>query len=100
MSPQDQSRPGLLKWLVTNPDTGETVLGQFPNPPLIAFLVSRGLAYIVPNDGLSQVLSAISSAALLWWAGLELFRGDAPWRRIMGGVVSLMALGSLYQAFF
>jgi hypothetical protein len=67
-----------------NPDTGELVVAQLPNPPLLAWLAGTALQLVVED---SPLLDAVTSLALIWWAILELVEGESPFRRVLGAVV-------------
>jgi hypothetical protein len=72
--------------------TGNIVIAQRPNLLLTLWLgcvIVRWLAQ--PTGAWSTVLTAVSAAALVIWAGDEVVRGVNPWRRALGAVV-LVAL--------
>jgi hypothetical protein len=72
----------------TNPETGRVVLAQPPNLPLAVFLAATGVRLLVAPDGTTgTVVTVIGTAALLVWAGLEIARGDSPFRRVLGAAV-------------
>jgi hypothetical protein len=71
-----------------NPDTGELVLWQTPNPPLIVFLVATAVRLLLhPHGNAGTATSVVSGIALAWWAVDEVARGDSLFRRILGAVV-------------
>lgn len=59
-----------------NPATGRIVVAQWPNAPLWAFLVATLLRWRV-----------VATVALVVWAVLEVWKGESPFRRVLGGVV-------------
>ena len=71
-----------------NPETGELVVAQLPNPPLLVWLGGSALQ-LVADD--SPLLEAVTALGLLWWAILELVEGQSPFRRVLGAVVLLSA---------
>ena len=71
-----------LRWLFET-RAGDIVMGQRPNPPLIAAVVLSLVGFVV------HLPIVVLLTALAWgvWAALELFAGVNPFRRIMGLVV-------------
>jgi hypothetical protein len=65
-----------------NPRSGELVVAQAPNPPLVAFAVAEALRRWRP----SAVTSALALGALAWWSYGEVTRGESPFRRVLGAV--------------
>ncbi len=75
-------------WLFVDRETGHYVLGQFPNPPIIIFVLARVLAWATDAAGTwGAVLYWVGTGALVWWAADELLRGVNPFRRMLGAVV-------------
>ena len=71
-----------------NPATGDVVVAQWPNVPLWVFLVAVMVRRLFhPHDALGTAVSVVGTVALLVWAGLEVVRGDSPFRRVLGAVV-------------
>ncbi len=71
-----------------NPETGELVLWQTPNPPLIVFLLATAVRLLLhPDGGVGTAVSVVAGLALAWWAVDEVARGDSLFRRILGAVV-------------
>ena len=76
-----------------NPATGEVVVAQWPNLPLWVFLAAAIVRRLFHPDGATgTVLSIVGTLALLIWAGLEVARGDSPFRRVLGAVVLVWTL--------
>ncbi len=74
-------------------ETGRYVLGQFPNPPIIIFVVARVLAWATGAVGTwGSILYWVGTGALAWWAADELLRGVNPFRRMLGAVVLAFAV--------
>ncbi len=74
-----------IDWLFRDRQTGEVVIGQFPNLPLWIFLATVVLRRVVPEDsGAFTVFRAVALGALAWWALDEVIRGVNPWRRFLG----------------
>ena len=75
-------------WLFRDRQTGEIVIGQRPNVPLIVFLVASIAKRILdPAGAPGTALTVVVVGSLLWWAGDEVLRGVNPFRRILGGIV-------------
>lgn len=66
---------------------GSIVLMQFPNVPLLGWMLTAFVAYIVPSSGFSDGFSGVSRGLLFVWAYLELTSGITYFRRILGGAV-------------
>lgn len=75
-------------------EKGRLVIWQMPNAPLIAWAVLTFLSLLV-NGKLADACYWLGSAALIIWAGLELFKGVNYFRRVLGLVVLIMALMSV-----
>src|SRR4051812_35489027 len=82
-------------WMFRDRATGRVVIAQRPNLLLTVWFVCVTVRWLVePNRPWSTVLNAISSAALVIWAGDEVARGVNPWRRALGaGVLVALLLG-------
>jgi len=75
-------------WLFRDRTTGRIVVMQWPNVPLAIFLVATVVRVVThPHGTAGKVLSAVGTAALVVWAGEEVWKGVNPFRRILGGVV-------------
>src|SRR3954454_21984888 len=73
-------------WLFRDRTTGRIVIVQWPNAPLLVFLVaSIAKRLLHPHGAIGTALTVVAVAALLWWAGDEVVRGVNPFRRILGG---------------
>jgi hypothetical protein len=76
-----------------NPETGDLVLAQWPNPPLWAFIGASVVRRVLhPHGTVGTVVSAVATVGLVVWAGLEVARGESPFRRVLGGIVLLVVL--------
>jgi hypothetical protein len=81
-----------------NPETGELAVVQTPNIPLAVFLVASVARMMLhPAGGVGTVVSVVAAASLVVWAALEIFRGDSPFRRVLGGVVLLGSVLGLFM---
>jgi len=72
----------------------KVVIIQFPNLPLITWLITTVAGKFIHNVGISDFLSVVAFGALFTWAWLELFQGVTYARRILGLVVFIYLLHS------
>lgn len=71
--------------------TGRYKVVQWPNLPLLGFLVARVLERVLGLTGTAgDILHWAGTLALLWWAADELIRGVNPFRRMLGGGVLIV----------
>ena len=83
-------------WLFRDRRTGEIVIAQFPNAPLVVFLVASVAKRLLdPSGAAGTALTAVVVGSLVWWAGDEVLRGVNPFRRLLGGVVLVLTVGRL-----
>ncbi len=75
-----------LGWLVRDRQTGRIVIVQFPNIPLVVWIIATALRWLV-HGNMDTALGVIAALALVVWAGDEIVRGANPWRRFLGAVV-------------
>lgn len=66
---------------------GHVVVWHRPNAPLVIWLVCAIIVHFLDAGKPKDVLSLIGLVALVIWALLEIFKGDSPLRRVLGGVV-------------
>jgi hypothetical protein len=79
-----------------NPRTGDVVVAQMPNMPLWVFLAATAVRVLFRPDGsVGTLVSIVGTAGLVVWAGLEIARGDSPFRRVLGVVVLLATVAGL-----
>lgn len=76
----------LVDWLFRDRTTGKIVMAQFPNIPLVSWLVATALA-LVTTGTVHTILGCTAIVALVVWAGDELLRGVNPFRRMLGAAV-------------
>jgi hypothetical protein len=85
---EDRSNGGVIDWLLRDRETGAIVLAQWPNAPLLIFLVATVVRLVFsPTGAIGTMVSVVGTVALVWWAGDEILRGVNPFRRILGGTV-------------
>ena len=78
----------LVDRLFRNPKTGELVVAQPPNLPLIVFLVAAVVRAVLEIRGTpNRAVDLVATAAIVVWAVLEVGWGDSLFRRLLGAVV-------------
>ncbi len=87
----------MIDWLFRNRRTGAVTVAQFPNPPLLVFLVAVVVRWALhPAGTAGTAVDVVATAALVVWAGDEIVRGVNPWRRLLGaGVLAGTVFGVL-----
>jgi hypothetical protein len=71
-----------------NPDSGDVVVMQPPNAPLLVWLAASALRWVFSPDGtFGTALAVIGTVSLVIWSLLEIARGDSPFRRALGALV-------------
>jgi hypothetical protein len=76
---------------------GQLVIGQRPNLPIMVWAGASILRLLSLPEQLGQALELLAFGALFTWAWLELFKGSCLFRRILGGTVLLLILGTNLQ---
>jgi hypothetical protein len=95
-SPTPTAQRSAVARFFTNPGTGELAIAQWPNAPLLIFLVATAVRLLVHPEGTAGTLLAIvSGAAVVVWSVLEIARGDSPFRRVLGAVVLVATVAGL-----
>lgn len=87
--------PGLWRrfWYDSN---GRLSIFEAPNPPIIVWFVCLALGWVLPAGDIADVVSFVGRVALIVWALMELFWGNAYFRRLFGlGILGLMLLNDL-----
>ena len=74
---------------------GRVVIWQAPNVPILGWLVTRALSFVVEGR-LHAGLDRLGQAFLFVWAFLELTKGDSPFRRVLGAVVLAAVVWSMF----
>lgn len=79
-----------------SPETGRVVVVQMPNIPLWVFLAATAVRLVFhPTGVLGTVVSLVGTVGLVVWAGLEIVRGDSPFRRVLGAGVLVAVIARL-----
>lgn len=72
---------------------GRITLFQAPNIPLILWLVSTTLSKLATEHSTAQHLfSTVAFGSLFTWAWLEIFGGVNYFRRVLGGMILILAV--------
>jgi hypothetical protein len=82
-----------LRWTLVNRQTGRLTVAQWPNIPLLVFILSwLALHLFHPKGAADSVVRVLADVALLVWAGDEVIRGVNPFRRMLGLAVIIATL--------
>jgi len=79
----------VLDWWLADrtrggPGAAPWVVGQWPNPALVVFLLALVARLVVPDPATAEALVLVGRGALLVWGLDELVRGVNPFRRALG----------------
>lgn len=75
--------------------TGRLVFGQWPNPPLWAFIVGAIGRRVFSSGTPHAVFAVVATVALAVWALLEVATGVNPFRRALGAVVLAVVIAGV-----
>ena len=90
-------RRSALSRFFRNPRTGEVVVAQPPNAPLLVWLATTVLRLIFSPEGvLGTALAVVATVSLVIWSLLEIAKGDSPFRRALGAVVLVAVVLGLF----
>lgn len=84
-----------LHWFISDKH-GHAVLWQRPNLPIIGWLVFMVISHLLEEGSVRSGVATLSSAFLFTWSYLEITEGDSPFRRVLGTIVMIVVLGSLF----
>jgi len=73
---------------------GKTVIMQAPNLPIIVWLVTTIAAKLLARGTSHAFFDIVAFGAIFTWAWLEIFKGESPFRRVLGAVVMAASLYS------
>jgi hypothetical protein len=79
--------------------TGEIVIGQPPNLPILIWLSATLLKFAVKNGQVKLGLDLLAFSSLLYWSFLEITQGVNYFRRDLGVVVLIALIISVIQQF-
>lgn len=86
-----------IDWVFRSRTTGRITIFQAPNLLLwlvLAVFAARTLLH--PGGTAGAVLSSVGTVLLLAWAALEVLNGVNPFRRLLGAVVAISQLVTLF----
>lgn len=75
-------------------DSGNIVIAQPPNPPLLIWLAATGINLLPTSGNVEAFLDALAFGTLFAWAWLELFQGVNYFRRSLGLITLAVLLAS------
>ena len=81
----------------TRDKNNNTVIGQFPNLPIIGWFVFMIAAHAVSSGFWKRGFTDLSAAFLFTWSYLEITQGVSSFRRTIGTIV---AIGILISYFY
>ncbi len=79
--------------------TGEIIIGQPPNLPILIWLSATLLKFVVKNGQVKLGLDLLAFSSLLYWSFLEITQGVNYFRRDLGVVVLIALIISVIQKF-
>ena len=88
-------RRRFVDWMFRSRETGEIVLGQWPNLTASVTWVAAIVALVTRSDSTRRTAAQVVVVSGAWWALRELFSGVNPFRRLQGaaalGAIALLA---------
>lgn len=69
---------------------GRLSIFEAPNLPLIVWFTCLVLGWVLPEGDIADVVSLVGRIALITWALLELFWGNAYFRRLFGLAILIL----------
>jgi len=85
-----------INWLIRGKDDRVHLI-QVPNVPLIGWFVLMIVSKLVAAGSMKTGLSGLSMAFLAVWCYLEITQGMSRFRRMLGVVVALLVVRSLFS---
>lgn len=76
---------------------GNTVLWQWPNPPVIGWAFFRVLAHLASTPRLRSGFDFIAEVFLFTWAYLEITQGTSYFRRLLGILIMIVILAGYFS---
>jgi hypothetical protein len=90
------TRHSAISRFFRNPESGEVVVAQPPNAPLLVWLAATAIRVVFSPEGrLGTAVSVVATISLVIWSLLEIARGDSPFRRVLGAVVLVAMVAGL-----
>lgn len=80
---------GSADWWFRDHTTGERVIAQSPNAPILIVIAAALASRVAPSGPVRRTAGVVATAALAYWSIDEMARGVNPWRRLLGAVGAL-----------
>ncbi len=77
--------------------TGEIVIGQAPNLPIVIWVSATLLKLVFKTDRVKIALDILAFSSLLYWSFLEITQGANYFRRDLGVVVLIALIISIIE---
>ncbi len=77
---------GSADWWFRDRATGERVVAQRPNAPILVVIAATLASRLAPAGPVRRAAGMVATAALAYWSIDEMVRGVNPWRRLLGAV--------------
>ena len=90
-----------LDWLFRDQTErkGKYVIAEVPNLPLLVFMISVIFAVLQNPGGFQKFVFVVSYLALIYWGWLEWRSGRSRFRRLLGILSILAAIGAAFLTF-
>jgi len=82
----DPPRIGSADWWFRDRATGERVIAQPPNAPILVVIAATLVSRLAPSGPVRRVAGVVATVVLAYWSIDEMARGVNPWRRLLGAV--------------
>jgi hypothetical protein len=79
--------------------TGEIIIGQSPNLPIIIWVAATLLKLVFKTGQVKILLDLLAFGSLLYWSFLEITQGANYFRRDLGIIVLITLIASVIQRF-
>jgi hypothetical protein len=79
--------------------TGEIIIGQPPNLPIIIWVAATLLKLVFKTGQVKILLDLLAFGSLLYWSFLEITQGANYFRRDLGIIVLITLIASVIQRF-
>jgi hypothetical protein len=86
-----------LAWFVRDPRTGQRVVMQLPNIPILLYFATvAGRWFVDDASTLDGMLLWAGTILLAWWSVDEIVRGASPFRRVLGAIVAVYVVVGVF----
>ena len=80
-------------------NTGEIVVAQAPNIPILVWIAATLLKLVVKTGQVKIALDVLAFGSLLYWSFLEITQGATYFRRDLGVIVLIALMVSVIERF-